>query len=159
MKLCNKTHYKISKAWLGPILRSLNVEPTIKIEYAESPYTKTIPNYKHKFGAKFHEVDGLAIGDRVYIYCGKWTRGKYRSYTTEFVQWILLHELRHVYFYNLPPNADPWKGCTAKQRERREEVACSRYANKMMGVRKRADLPRFDINAKGQIQTAGKNRT
>src|ERR1700744_2623911 len=130
MKLNNRTHYKMPKVWLRNILRSLNVNPAIKIEYADNPMETKNPNYKHKFGAKYHDLDGLAFGNRVYIWCGKYKKGNYREYTLEFVQWILLHELRHVYYYNLPTDQHPWKNCTEKQKERREELACSLYANK-----------------------------
>lgn len=151
MKLRNRTHYVIPKKWLSSILSSLKINPNVLIEYADNPKKISKPNYKHKFGAKYHDLDGLAVGNRVYLYCGKYVKGKYREYTLGFVQWILAHELRHVYYYNQPEEELPWKNCTKKQREKREELACSLYANKMMEVRKRADLPRFTNNAEGKI--------
>lgn len=121
------------------MLDHLGVNPLIEIHYSDDPQKVTNPNYKHKIGRKYATVDGVADDtNRVYLFVGVWKDGIFQEYTLRYIKWLLLHEMRHqYYFYNFGLTKDPWKGFGMKERTRREEKACDRFANLILGVPKR----------------------
>lgn len=132
MRITNKTNHRIPRKWLEKMLNHLGVNPEITIEYADNPEEIDPPNY-HEDG---DDCDGLATEDnRVYIYVGRWREGKYEDWHPRYLKWVLCHELRHqFYFYHQGNGGDPWKGLPYKERIRREERACNRFANLTVGV-------------------------
>lgn len=131
MRLINHTHHKISRKWLQSALDYLGVNPLIQIEYADNPIEVKIPNYKKKFGSKYENVDGFAEdNNRVYVFVGNWNGQQFKDDKIEHIMWILLHELRHqFYYYHYGNSNDPWKGLPLNERIKREERACDRFAN------------------------------
>lgn len=135
MRLVNYTKHKISKAWLQAVLDFLGVNPLVQIEYADNPQEVKKPNYRQRFDGKYENLDGVAYdNNRVYVYVGSWKDGKFEDWETVYVEWVLLHELRHqYYFYHAGNSNDPWKGLSFREREKREERACDRFANDHVG--------------------------
>lgn len=145
MRLINHTKHKLPRKWLENVLDHLGVNPEIEIWYCDNPDTTPKPNFVHSDGA---EVDGLAFEDnRVYIYVGKWTDGVFRDWTAKYLKWVLCHELRHqFYYYHNGNHGDPWKGLPYEERIPKEERACNRFANLIVGVPKK-DFPYY-VNGK-----------
>jgi hypothetical protein len=136
MRIINFTKHRIPRKWLQRILNHLGVNPQIEIHNSDNPDEVKNPNYVQEVGHTKTSLDGLADDDnRVYIFVGRWKAGKFDDYSARFVKWLLCHELRHqFYFYHLGNSKDPWKGLSQKERIRREERACNRFANLVMGV-------------------------
>lgn len=131
MRLTNHTKQRISKKWLQKQLDHLGVNPSIEIFYADNPEEVKTPNFKFEG----EDVNGLAFEtNEVFIYVGQWKGGKYRDWTPKFLKWILAHELRHQYYwYKLGTGWDKWRGLKKSDRLEREELACDRYANLVVG--------------------------
>lgn len=153
MRLINRTNHKISRKWLQSVLDYLGVNPLIQIEYADNPIKIKKPNYKQKFGLKYENLDGLAEdNNRVYVFVGSWKDEEFEDFKIEHVMWILLHELRHqFYYYHYGNSNDPWKGLSLNERIKREERACDRFANDFVGVTAKAfrQLIDKDVKTKG----------
>ena len=136
MRIKNYTKHRIPRKWLQRILNHLGVNPQIEIVYADNPDEVSNPNYITTIGRTKTSLDGLADDEnRVYIFVGRWKDGKFQDYSSRFIKWILCHELRHqFYFYHVGNSKDPFRGLSEKERNKREERACNRFANLVMGV-------------------------
>lgn len=157
MRITNNTKHRVPNKWIQKFLDHLGVNPEITLLCSDNPEEVKTPNYKVKFGRKFRTLDGLATdNNRVYIYVGSWKDGKYLDYSTRYVKWLLLHELRHqYYFYHYGNTKDPWKGKSKAERERREERACNRFANLIVGVPSK-DFRVMKKDAKRKVGFTGK---
>lgn len=162
MRLVNRTSHKISRKWLQAVLDYLGVNPLIQIEYADDPREVKKPNYKQKLGSKYENLDGLAEDtNRVYIFAGSWKTNEFEDFKIEHIMWLLLHELRHQYYYYHYGNSnDPWKGLSLKERIRREERACDRFANDYIGysVKELRKLIDKDVKDKSSTSRVSKPR-
>jgi hypothetical protein len=157
MRLTNHTTHRVPRKWLQKLLDHLGVNPQIEIQYTDNPDEVKEPNCRHLVRGKVIDVDGVAGDDnRVYIYVGRWKSGKFDDFTVKYVKWTLAHELRHqYYYYHIGNTNDPWKGLREEERIRREERACNRFANLIVGVPDK-HFPILRKNGKSKDQPSNK---
>jgi hypothetical protein len=138
MQLTNNTKVKLPLKWIQKILDHLRVNPYITVEYADNPEKKK-PNYCQ------NGVDayGVAITTNdVVIFFGGWEDGKFKKWTAKQFRWVIAHELKHQYYsYHRGNRGLVWRDKPLKEQIEREERACNRFADKMVGKPKRD----FDI--------------
>lgn len=114
----------------------LGVNPEVHVFLADDPEKVRKPNFIQKVSGKKYSLDGIAYNDNsIEIYIGKWQDGRFIPWTQKYFKWLFTHECCHQkYFYLEGHEGDPWKGLSYNARVPREERACNRTANKLVGV-------------------------
>jgi hypothetical protein len=144
MKITNRTKIRVPRQWLQKVMDHLGVNPKIDIVYADNPEIVEIPNNKFDYkrdgkhcGHTNFLIDGIAIyeDNRVQLFVGSWRNGSFVNWTSNYVKWVLAHELRHHYYYYHRGNINyPFKGMSEVERQKREERGCNRFASLLVGV-------------------------
>jgi hypothetical protein len=121
------------RKWIQKVMDELRVNPIIEVCYSDNPKEIDKPNCLHMDG---DSLDGLATDDNeVFIYVGKWSRGKFKDWSSKYLKWVIAHELKHQFYnYHLGNFQDRWTKLNKKERRRREEISCSHFASRKVGI-------------------------